>query len=746
MIEVASLEDYTEQSALMSGFEHLIGELEVFDLYLKLKISIFYAFNRKQESYVAPSPGFISTEEVLWLMGEQGEETELQDEHQVLAAQLEQKQQLLDQKISSALEQGHNLPLVSLARLFNLSRFEVNILIACIAPELSRRYDKIYAYLQDDITRKKPSIDLVMELFGDSPEQSWKNRLLLEQNSNLIRFQLIEFIDDKYSPSGSSGLARFITINPRILNYLMGSYELDRSLITICEVACELADSDDDCFDKQQADRVINLVRTHRFSDDSGSGCPLLLHMSGNVGSGRLQTATRVCDAMGLSLLKVDSSLLMENSALESFESKLTSVLTESLLLQMPVYFENAETLLGSSQQKSLFHLLRLKLEQYGWLYFIAANSEVDFAEGRGNLACHRVHCKLPEAAQRLKLWKSVFLQSRVKSPKVELLKICADRFQLSAIQIKQACHLYQSFQLLDTKQHTQAERLLEACRQVSSQSLAKLSTKIAPKYQWQDIVLPEHTLLTLKTICNQIAHNSTVFSDWGFAQKLPYGRGLSVMFSGVPGTGKTMASQVIAKELGLELYKIDLSTVVSKYIGETEKNLRKVFDEATTSNAILFFDEADALFGKRTEISDSHDRYANLEVSYLLQRMEEYDGIVILATNLRNNMDEAFVRRIRFIVEFPFPDKHCRNLIWQKSFPKQAPVAKDVDFDILAKGMTLAGGSIKNIALNAAFNAAANGGVITMIDLIESARIEYSKIGKLWDENIYVPPSGDMN
>ena len=201
------------------------------------------------------------------------------------------------------------------------------------------------------------------------------------------------------------------------------------------------------------------------------------------------------------------------------------------------------------------------------------------------------------------------------------------------------------------------AADLHAACRLQSNRKLAALARKITPHYTWDDIVLPADRLRQLREICNQVKYRARVYDEWGFDRKLSLGKGLNVLFAGPSGTGKTMAAEIMAGELGLDLYKIDLSTVVSKYIGETEKNLARIFDEAETTNAILFFDEADALFGKRSEVRDAHDRYANIEISYLLQRMEEYDGIVILATNLRKNMDEAFVRRMHFTVEFPFPD-----------------------------------------------------------------------------------------
>jgi SpoVK/Ycf46/Vps4 family AAA+-type ATPase len=232
------------------------------------------------------------------------------------------------------------------------------------------------------------------------------------------------------------------------------------------------------------------------------------------------------------------------------------------------------------------------------------------------------------------------------------------------------------------------------------------------------------------------VKYRERVYGEWGFDQKLSLGKGLSVLFSGPSGTGKTMAAEIIAGALGLELYKIDLSTVVSKYIGETEKNLSRIFVEAETSNAILFFDEADALFGKRSEVKDSHDRYANIEIGYLLQRMEEYEGVVILATNFRKNMDEAFVRRLQFTVEFPFPNEYDRRKIWEGIWPEDTPRDPALDLDFMARRFEITGGNIRNIALAAAFLAADDGNVVTMNHLLHGTKREFQKMGKVVAEN----------
>jgi SpoVK/Ycf46/Vps4 family AAA+-type ATPase len=238
-----------------------------------------------------------------------------------------------------------------------------------------------------------------------------------------------------------------------------------------------------------------------------------------------------------------------------------------------------------------------------------------------------------------------------------------------------------------------------------------------------------------LREIIATVRGRPTVLETWGVGQKLASSAGVTILFAGPPGTGKTMAAEVVASELQLDLYKIDLSTVVNKYIGETEKNLGRIFDEASNSNAILFFDEADAIFGKRSEVKDAHDRYANIEVSYLLQRMETYDGVTVLATNLRANLDDAFSRRLQFAIDFPFPDEAYRLQIWQALFPPDVPRAADLDLPLMARRFKLAGGNIRNIIISAAYLAAADGGQVTMPHLLHGARRELQKMGRLIKE-----------
>lgn len=278
-------------------------------------------------------------------------------------------------------------------------------------------------------------------------------------------------------------------------------------------------------------------------------------------------------------------------------------------------------------------------------------------------------------------------------------------------------------------------DALWQACRFAARVGMGALAQRIDAKATWKRLVLPPEQKELLRQITDQVYQRNRVYEDWGFREIMNRGLGISALFVGESGTGKTMAAEVIANDLKLDLFRIDLSAVVNKYIGETEKNLRKLFDAAEDSGAILFFDEADALFGKRSEVKDSHDRYANIEINYLLQKMEAYRGLAILATNMKSALDKAFLRRLRFIANFPFPDAKARREIWENVFPGETPGKKTLDYKFLAKH-PLTGGSIHNIALNAAFLAAQDGGSVTMPLLLKAARTEFKKLERPMKES----------
>ena len=307
-----------------------------------------------------------------------------------------------------------------------------------------------------------------------------------------------------------------------------------------------------------------------------------------------------------------------------------------------------------------------------------------------------------------------------------------AAKFRLSMTQIVEAAEVARLSATARGEETPTPVDMDLGARQASSSRLGELAARLPPGFRWADLIVPERQRELLHSISAYLRHRDRVLSDWGYEKTVARTQGLKVLFAGESGTGKTMAAQVLAAELGLEIFRVDLATTVSKYIGETEKNLDRIFGAAEGSNAILFFDEADALFGKRSEVGDSHDRYANIEVAYLLQKMEGYPGAVILATNFRRNIDDAFVRRLDFVIDFPFPEAEDRRRIWDRVLPEEAPRAEDVDLDFLSEKFKLSGGAIRNCSLAAAFQAADDDGPISMRHLVRAVAQEYGKQGRL--------------
>ena len=338
---------------------------------------------------------------------------------------------------------------------------------------------------------------------------------------------------------------------------------------------------------------------------------------------------------------------------------------------------------------------------------------------------------RFPSIQERSMLWKE-FLELGAGEEDPALYDRLAAQFDFTPGVIKEAAE----FALKEAKnkgeQQICATLLYRACQQKISHRLGERASRVNAAYTWDDLVLEDGPKELLRQACGQVSYRGRVYEQWGFEDKIAYGRGVSLLFAGPPGTGKTMAAQVLAKELHLELYKVDLSGVLSKYIGETQKNLREIFDEVKKSRSILFFDEADVLFGKRVDVSDARDISANAQTAYLLQKMEEYDGITILATNLLQNFDDAYKRRMKYIIRFTFPQKEQRALLWEKVFPSKMPLQKDIDISYLADNFELSGASIKNIALNAAFIAASRQEVTGMEHIMTALQQEYEKSGKI--------------
>ena len=619
-----------------------------------------------------------------------------------------------------------NSELMWLAREYELSTFDLDVILLALATELDLSYEKIFGYLQDDITSKRPTVDLALNLLCPSTRDRQIGLTHFLPDGPLIRHKLIQLDSEQKR----SILARELRLDEGIVNLLLGVTSLDSRLTGFCQLVESTVSLPEVPIDSELK-RALQVLTTQANTD------ALRLHFRGPASTAKRQTAEALAGETSSRLLIV-VDIEQALSVAPDFDQSLTLVLREARFRHALLYFENVDVLL--SEERAVTYRQFLKALN-GAASTIVVSGEKPLGS---SLRMYEVQFRVPDFTQRRNSWEANLSRHNVKID-AEILDSLAGSFRLTSSEIETAvtaaidrAHWRAAEQSVDdplTAQPT-LQDLFASARARSSHNLGRFARKMELKYEWADLVLPADQLAQLGEICSRYRNQHVVYGNWGFGRKLSLGRGLSALFSGHPGTGKTMAAEVIANQLLLDLYKIDLSQVVSKYIGETEKSLNSIFQEAQASNAILFFDEADALFGKRSEVKDAHDRYANIEVSYLLQKMEEYDGIAILATNFRKNIDEAFLRRLQVIIDFPFPDEDERRRIWEVVFPREAPIAPDVDFGVLARTIRLAGGNLKNIALAAAFSAAGDGGVIGKQHVANATRREYQKLGQSWSDS----------
>jgi winged helix domain-containing protein/ATPase family protein associated with various cellular activities (AAA) len=724
-----------ESAFYQDSLTHLSDELRRLDRLIQRRIAALRPQRLAAQGMMASKGVYITHEEVDALLDQEGT-----DDAQPLVLASDLQETTIADKITASAKRGIFLSLPWIAQLFSLSQLEVQTLIMCLAPELLYKYDTLYAYLQDDITRKRPSVDLVLDVLCPSEAERWRARTaVFSDQAPLFRHGILHKVEDPRSPSGSSGRAQFLQLDQRMLHYILENDALDGRLAGYVNVSQPTETVEQVLVDPTLKTRLARFCERHFYQRPSERR-PFVFYFQGPYGVGKRDLALGLCAQWGHPLLYVDMELLLAREP--DVATALRVVFREGLLWDAAIYLDHCDALLQEDvKAKAWMKTVARMANEYGQLTFLAGELPWSLQGVFDQDRFCAVEVPMPDVPLRQTAWERA-LQRFPLSGGQSWAGELASQFRLTPGQIHDAAALVVQRRAMasDEAEVTRAE-LYAACRKQSHHKLEELAVKIEPHYHWNDLVLPFDKRERLRALCGQVAHRHRVFGDWGFARKVALGRGISALFAGASGTGKTMAADVIAHELQLDLYKIDLSSVVNKYIGETEKNLAKIFHEAEASNAILFFDEADALFGKRTKISDAHDRYANIETSYLLQRVEAYEGIVILATNLRENMDEAFTRRIKFIVDFPFPEVASRKLIWQTHFPLEAPVSDDLDYDWLAQQLQITGGSIKNIVLNAAFFAAADGGVIGMEHILRGARGEFEKIGKLWSDKHFVQP-----
>ncbi|MFE9790550.1 AAA family ATPase [Streptomyces goshikiensis] len=630
---------------------------------------------------------------------------------------------------------------------YGLSDLELDVALLALAPEADLRYERLYGYLQDDVGRKRPLVGLALDLLATTAEGRLAARAVFAPQAPLTAHRLLTLVPDPRAVEPPL-LAHFMVLDEQITDVLLGQSGLDRRLAGCCRLETPAAGSDPE---------HGGLVR---MASRSPGGRPPRVYAQGPAGSARGGPARDLAAGLGVALLTVETSGLPDEA--DAASDVLALAFREASLLGALLRIDDIEGFrLRPDEREVRERALAALLAGHDGPVVVEGAGEWAPLDRRalGFLTVPVAPCGV---AARRALWERELAAQGVRAAPADLRAV-ADRFRLGPDRIADAALTAVAEAARRTTPgrpcprntsdtsgaparpdapgapHASGapdaptrEELFASARAQSRHRLAALAQRVETVYGWDDLVLPPDCAAQLAEVCERVAHGRQVMDDWGFEHTLSCGRGVSALFTGPPGTGKTMAAEVIARELGLDLVKIDLSTVVSKYVGETEKNLERVFTAAADTDAVLLFDEADALFGKRSEVREAHDRYANIEIAYLLQRMERYEGLAVLTTNLRRNLDEAFTRRLQFIVEFPFPGEADRERIWRVCFPPRAPRDPALDFARLARDFQLTGGSIRNVVLHAAFLAASDGTAIGMPQLIRATRREFRKLDQV--------------
>lgn len=589
-----------------------------------------------------------------------------------------------------------------LGNVFALSQFEQQVLMLGAAAELSGDIAAMCEQIQGTHCHR-PAYSLAFELF-ESPDWGATSPYAA------LQYWLLMMPDRS---AGQSLVTAPLVMDDRIVSYIKGLNYLDSRLShVLMQVATPDSKSPLPPSQKRIAGDIAELLR------HSGTTAHVpQIRLSGPDSVSKELVAACAVDELGFCLYRISSGALPAMTAdLDRF-ARLWA--RESRLLPLALFIVTTKNSMSQSDG------IKQLVSRAPGIYFVDADNTSGIELPNECV----VDVAKPKTLEQREIWCSLLGNTSDEYPAI------TEQFSFNQ---KTIAHLARQafFDSSDTNA-TKSERLWRACRQSARLGLDRLAQRIDAKATWDELILPTKTTQLLKEISSQVKNRNTVYSQWGFRDKISRGLGISALFAGESGTGKTHAAEVIANELNLDLYRIDLSAVISKYIGETPKNVKKIFDAAEANGAILFFDEADALFGKRSEVKDSRDRHANVEISYLLQRMESYCGLAVMATNFRKSLDHAFVRRLRFIVPFEFPSHDARAAIWTKVFPKETPLSECFDAQRLAD-LQLTGGSIHNIALNACFLAAQQNQLITMPLILAAARMEYDKLQKPGKESLF--------
>lgn len=625
--------------------------------------------------------------------------------------------------------------LASLAAAFDLDRRDLDALVLALAPELDRSYEKVFGYLQDDVTRRRPTVGLVGRVLATDRRDELAGRRRFERGSPLVDERLVIVADD-----GGPFAGRPVGVPRRVASYLVGGDDLPAAIAA----DASFADSGGDLSGLGlPADRTEQLRDVAR-AIDGGADDPPLVALGGRDDATARRAVAAVAPA-GHTVLQVDAAALSPERRADAVALLRREVhLREDVLVHVAGLdedFPGADRQPGSCTSgqerdgatgqtagsgEDAVPAAVVALDAVPAPVVVSGDASVP-ARLAPRFDDHRlsiVDLPDPDRDRRRAAWADLDLPDGADPAAL------ADAYRLTRGEIEDAVATARAL----AGGEPDAADLRAGCRAQASHRLEEHARAVRPGSDWDDIVLPGDTEAQLREAAAQVRHRGTVFDSWGFSDRYSRGNGVTLLFTGPSGTGKTMAAEVVAGDVGLSLFAVDLAATTSKYVGETEKNLGRIFDEAERANAVLFFDEADALFGERSEVSDAHDRYANVEVDYLLQRLETHDGCVILASNLAENIDEAFRRRINLRVDFPRPDRAARAEIWRGVLPEATP-REAVDVDFLAD-FELTGGNVRNVATTAAFMAAEAGEPVGMAHLVRALRRELQKTGRLFERS----------
>lgn len=601
-----------------------------------------------------------------------------------------------------------------MAQRLAMDETDLAIWLLALAPEIDLRYARLYGYLQDDLTCQRPRYDLIANLLASDSAQRIALRSHLSAQSPLLRYAILQCEGEGVSATWQ-------------VDDIWRAWLLDESAPALENARPEPAAAAGTLQLLPHPPATLTLLRQAAEAVRT-QGQPLRMLMSGPHGSGKFAASAALAGELGLRVLRLD----LRDAAPPALRRQIERAARAAALFGAVLMVHG----FGKLEQKDP-QLLRCMLDalaQTSCHLVLASTAGLPPVHAQA-LALVRVSLAYPEAQARGELWRGALSGLAGEQD----LATVAARFALSAAQIRQAAAEAQ------LQARTAGERMLgyaalaAAARAQCGAELERLAQRIKPRADFEVLVAPQEVRDQLRELCDRATARHTVGHDWAEGSVHARAIGVKALFVGPSGTGKTLSAEAVARELGLDLFRIDLAGIVSKYIGETEQNLDRVFAAAEYANAVLFFDEADALFGKRSEVKDAHDRYANTEVAYLLQKMEQFDGVAILATNLKQNLDEAFARRLTFTITFPFPEETERHRLWESLWPPRAPRADDVDLAWFAREYKLSGGNIRNTVLAAAHLAAANGQVITREHLLHATRREYQKLGK----NLILAPAG---